>query len=361
MEEKLMRKVLSVLLTAAMVSTLLIGCGADKSSSAPTTESSTAPAETSSSAAEEKPVETVKIRVAHHAGLSGSIIPGIDSIEGNNFFKSEGLDVEWVKFTSGPPEVAAMVSGDIQFGYIGHGAHTLAAENKINIISLNHLGNSEKILVRKDSGISKIEDLKGKVVATQLGTSGEVILNLALSRAGMTKDDIKIMNMDMAGAVTAFIAKQVDAIACWDVHTTNVMDNVGADNVSILATTDDFSDESAFPASWTVTPEYAEKNPDVVVRFIRALNKCYDYRGANLDESVKGAANFAGTEYETFNKTKNDAKNFSSTQLKELLNNGGLKAIYQLQLDYFIKEGKVKEGNVDTYVRTDLMEKAFAE
>lgn len=360
-----MKKRSRVLIAAAMA-VALIGCGSKATSPTPAgTEGTVKTAEATKveSAAEETeaPKETVKLRVAHHAGLSGCIIPGIDRVEGNQFFEKEGLEIEWVKFTSGPPEVAAMVSGDIQFGYIGHGAHTLAAENKINVISLNHLGNSEKIMVRKDSGIGKIEDLKGKVIATQLGTSGEVILNLALAGAGMTKEDMDIMNMDMAGAVTAFIAGQVDAIACWDVHATNVIDQVGIDNLNIIASTGQFSDQTAFPASWTATPEYIEKNHDVVVRFIRALNNCYDYRDAHLDESIKSASEFSGTDYETFNKTKNDAENFTSAQLKEMIDDGGLKSIYQLQLDYLIKDGKVKEGNVDTYLRTDLMKEAFGE
>lgn len=359
-----MKKNLGILMATVLISAAMVGCSSKTSEIAAPAETTAAlvaskAAETTAPETTTAPVEKVKIRVAHHAGLSGSIIPGIDRIEGNHFFEEEGLDVEWVKFTSGPPEVAAMVSGDIQFGYIGHGAHTLAVENKINIISLNHLGNSEKIFVRKDSGITSVADLRDKVIATQLGTSGEVILNLALNDAGMTKEDVKVMNMDMAGAVTAFIAGKVDAIACWDVHATNVVDHVGIDNLLMIASTGQYSDQTAFPASWTATPEYIEKNKDVVIRFIRALNKCYDYREQNLDASIRSAAEFAGTDYETFSKTKDDAENFTASVLMEMAENGKLKEIYQLQLNYFIKDGKVKEGNVDDYVRTDLMKEAF--
>ena len=301
--------------------------------------------------------EPVKIRVAYHAGLSGSIIPGIDKL--NQAFEKEGLEVEWVKFTSGPPEVAAMVSGDIQFGYIGHGAHTLAAENKINVIALNHLGNSEKIYTHKDSGLTSISDLKGKVVATQLGTSGEVVLNLALEKAGMTKDDVKIMNMDMAGAVTAFIAKKVDAVAAFDLHAINIVDKVGIDNLNLLASTSDFLDKTAFPASWTVTPKYIEKNKDVVVRFVRALYSCYDYRDAHYDDAIKSAAEFQETTYEDFAKSKNSVTNFNTDELKSMLDDGSLLKIYQLQLDYFKANKKVESGDANNYVRTDLMKEAF--
>ncbi len=352
-----MRKIISTVLALVLVLALLAGCG----KTAPTpTPSTSAPVNTSEPTGTPEPTPTpepVKIRVAHHAGLSGSITAGIDVAK--KIFAEEGLDVEWVLFTAGPPEVAAMVSGDIQFGYLGHGAHTLAAEGKIDVISLSHLGNSEKIFVRKDSGINKIEDLKGKVVATQLGTSGEVILNMALASVGLTKDDVKVMNMDMSGAVTAFIADKVDAIACWDIHATNVVDNVGLDNLNLIAKTSDFADEAAFPGSWIVTPEYAEKNEDVVIRFIRGLYRTYDYRAANLDESIKFAAEFRDTDYETFNKTRDDFTPFNSDMIKTMINDGSLLNIYKVQLDYFLREGKLTSGNVNDYVRIDLMKKAL--
>ncbi len=352
-----MRKIISTVLALVLVLALLAGCG----KTAPTpTPSTSAPVNTSEPTGTPEPTPTpepVKIRVAHHAGLSGSITAGIDVAK--KIFAEEGLDVEWVLFTAGPPEVAAMVSGDIQFGYLGHGAHTLAAEGKIDVISLSHLGNSEKIFVRKDSGINKIEDLKGKVVATQLGTSGEVILNMALASVGLTKDDVKVMNMDMSGAVTAFIADKVDAIACWDIHATNVVDNVGLDNLNLIAKTSDFADEAAFPGSWIVTPEYAEKNEDVVIRFIRGLYRTYDYRAANLDESIKFAAEFRDTDYETFNKTRDDFTPFNSDMIKTMINDGSLLNIYKVQLDYFLREGKLTSGDVNDYVRIDLMKKAL--
>ena len=76
-----------------------------------------------------------KIRVAYHPNMGGAstIITGIKQ----GYFKDEGLEIELVKFTSGPTEIAAMVSGDIQFAYIGHGAHSLAIQGKINILFTN--------------------------------------------------------------------------------------------------------------------------------------------------------------------------------------------------------------------------------
>ncbi len=307
-------------------------------------------------AGETKPI---KVRVAYHPGLGGSLAPGVDRIPGNGFFAKRGLDVEWIKFTAGPPEVAAMISGDIQFGYIGHGAHTLAAEGKIDLISLSHLGNAERIFTRKNSGISDLAGLKGKTIATQLGTSGETILKLALEKAGLTREDVKVINMDMGGAVAAFIANQVDAIACWDIHATNVQEKVGRDNLIELASTDQFQNITSFPGSWAVTPKYAAENRETIVRFLMALHDCYDFRQKDYDAAIKSAAELNGRTFEDFNKTRDTLIFFPPAEQKKMFEDGSLKAIYQKQLDYFIKDGKVKSGDVNKYVRIDLMSEAL--
>jgi len=349
-----MRRFLASLTILSLIPSLT-ACSGGQPSEKQTTVASTA----ASTAQQEETYKPVKIRAAYHPGLSGSITPGIDSIEGNQFFEKYGLEVEWVKFTSGPPEVAAMISNDIQFGYIGHGAHTLAAEGNIDIISLTHVGNSERIFVQKDSGLEKLEDLKGKTIATQLGTSGEVILDLALKSVGMSKDDVKVVNMDMAGAVAAFIAGQTDAIACWDSHAANVIDKLGAENLTLLAETSQFTDLTAFPGSWVATPQYIEKNKDVVIRFLLALNDVYQYRYTNYDDAIKAAAEFNDQTYEEFNKARNNFIAYNPEQMNQMLDDGSLLDIYQLQLNYLIENKKVEGGDVKDYVRVDLMKEAI--
>lgn len=366
-EEKNVKKFLAMIVVLTMIMSLT-ACskgneGQTSEKSTASTPSSTLSSEESTSEAsqQEETYEPVKIRAAYHPGLPGSITPGIDSIEGNHFFEKYGLEVEWVKFTSGPPEVAAMVSNDIQFGYIGHGAHTLAAEGNINIISMSHVGNSERIFVRNDSGIEKLEDLKGKTIATQLGTSGEVILDLALKSVGMSKDDVNVVNMDMSGAVAAFIAGQTDAIACWDTHAANVTEQVGEENLTLLAETSQFKDITAFPASWTATPKYIEENHDVVIRFILALYDIYQYRYTNFDDAIKVTAEFNDQTFEDFDKTRDNFIAYNPEETNQMLDDGSLLEIYQLQLDYLIENDKVESGDVNEYVRIDLMKEAMEE
>ena len=147
-----------------------------------------------------------KIRVAYHPNMGGTstIITGFKQ----GYFKDEGLEIELVKFTSGPTEIAAMVSGDIQFAYIGHVAHSLAIQGKVNILFPNGLSKSEQIIAGKWAKINKISDLRGKTVGTQLGTSGDIVLDIALRRVGLTKNNINVVNMDVSGIVSSMNSKK---------------------------------------------------------------------------------------------------------------------------------------------------------
>mgnify|MGYP002623752480 CR=1 FL=1 len=305
---------------------------------------------------QEQPKAPDKLRVAYHPNMGGSsaIITGIKK----GFFEEQNLDIELVKFTSGPPEIAAMVSGDIDLGYIGHGAHALAVKGQVHVITLDLLSKSEELLVRKATGITAVEDLKGKTVATQLGTSGEVTLNLALKRANMTRDDVKLVNMDMAGAVSAFIAGKVDAVVVWAPYSVEIRKELG-DEAVMLANSLTFSDEFVFPSSWVVTPKYLNENEDKVTRFLKGLHKAMDYRKDNLDEVVEYVAELNEIPLDSVMMEKETGEWLSGAEVRQYFADGTAKMWYEQQQELFLENGAVEERvPVENYVRFDLPEKA---
>lgn len=302
-----------------------------------------------------------KIRVAYHPNLGPMTIPAADLK--NDFFKKEGLDVEWVRFTSGPSEIAAMVSGDISYGYIGHGALVLCVEGKAEVLSLSHFSNSEALLVRKNSGIKTMADLKGRTLGTELGTSGEVILDLACRKYGVDRKDIKVINMPISSAISAFIGGSIDAVVAWGPDILTIKNNVGEDLVSIIETKD-FVDIVPFLSTWIAATGYADANPDQTRRFLRALYKCYDYRGADVDRIIRDAADFAkkadlGVNYENLAGEKEQMVFLDTAAIKKGLDDGQIRKWFQLHLDYMKKSGRVKEGDVNKYVRFDFMQTPF--
>ena len=90
---------------------------------------------------------------------------------------------------------------------------------------------SGEILVRADSGIKTMADLKGKNIGISAGTTSELVLSMALKLNDMQKSDVTMINMDASGKVTAFMSGQIDAISIEAPYTDQIRADLGEENV----------------------------------------------------------------------------------------------------------------------------------
>ena len=68
--------------------------------------------------------------------------------------------------------------------------------------------------MQNDSGVKKVADLKGKKIITTEGTTADIFLHRSLTKAGLTRDDVKVVNAKMPDAVQAFVGGQVRPSRC---------------------------------------------------------------------------------------------------------------------------------------------------
>lgn len=353
-----MKKVLSVVMAAAMVLSLA-ACSSPKpaetaapTTAAPATEAATKAPETE--APTEAAVEPLTMNVAYMPNY-GSLW-SVRTAQEKGFFEEEGITVNLVGFEDGPTIIAAMESGSIDVGYIGQGAHKLCVKGQATIFALSHISNGDALI--GGPGIAKVEDLKGKKVAYSSGTSSEDILVNSLTKAGMTMDDIVAVDMDAPSIVTAMISGGVDACATWSPNSLKIMEEV-ADSTKL---TDNltFADTTVSLASWIATPGYAKDNPDKILRFTRALFKAMDYAAdANYEEVAKYVAKQTATDENSVFEQRGDADWLTGKEVAKGAADGTVEQYYKLQQDNFIKAGAVeKEAPVADYVMLDNMVEA---
>ncbi|MFQ7453201.1 MAG: ABC transporter substrate-binding protein [Flavonifractor plautii] len=349
------KKLLSLALACGMVFSLA-ACGtpANNESPAPNTESPAIGTETP--AADTPTYEPATVRVAYmpNLGSAGSLFVGIEQ----GYFEEVGLTVETFEFQGGPAEIAAMASGDIDISQIGHGAHKLCIQGEAKIFQMDHTTSLSDVVVgNKAKGIETIEDLKGKTVAVSSGTSSEIILEQALARAGMTMDDINTVEMTVDGMTTAMISGQIDAAASWSPNTVTLQNALG-DNYVDLGTNADFLDSAIFPSSYICTPEYAEANHDILVRFAQALDKAHDWRVAHPEEMAKSLAKELDAPEDTMLAAVGEADWQTITEVCGDMD--AIKTVYETQQGIFLDNGTITENvPVEDYVLFDVMQEAY--
>jgi NitT/TauT family transport system substrate-binding protein len=279
------------------------------------------------------------LRVAYHPDLHGAGIMVLAEEKG--FFKDEGLRVELVKFLSGPPEIQAMASGDIDIAYLGMGAHFYAAQGRCKILAIDSLNLGDMVIAHRDSGIKGLRDLRGKRIGVPRGTSGEMILSLALDQAKLRPEEVRIVNMDVAGAVAAFVARKIDVVALWVPYTTEIERQVGKENVIRLADNARFIPEYAFLNSWVTTERFLKRHPGLAVKFMRAWARANDYRYHNLEETVGLTSQFTQMPEGSLRMMVRSTQWLESRAIATYFQDGTAAQWYENQEGIFVKTGKL--------------------
>lgn len=349
----------------------LTACGGSSSQKANSEAASSSAAAAESTAVSEAPEEsvsassataapkdfepaTVKVAYMPNMGSAASLFIGIDQ----GIFEEYGLTVEPYEFEGGPAEITAMASGDIDIAQIGHGAHALCIEGQAEIFAMDHTTSlADEVVANKDSGIEKAEDLKGKTIAVSSGTSSEIILQQVLAKAGLTKDDVNLVEMAVDGMTTAMVSNQIDACATWSPNTVTLKEALG-DKYLSLGGNADFLDSAIFPASFITTEAYRTANEDILVRFTAAIDKANDYKVAHLEETAKALAKHLDAPEETMLASIDEADWETVTKIAG--NMDEIQKVYETQQEVFISTGRIPE-KVDTkeYVLYDIFQKGY--
>ena len=155
---------------------------------------------------------TVKVGYLHTIAVDDKLWLG--QAEGQ--WAKAGLDLKATPFDTGIELSQALAGGSIDVAIMGGVTSNFPAQGQGKIFMLNSRETATaRLFVQKDSGISSVADLKGKQVITTTGTTADIFLHRALTKAGLTRKDVTVVNAAMPDAVSAFIAGKAPAVALW--------------------------------------------------------------------------------------------------------------------------------------------------
>ncbi|KAA9163629.1 aliphatic sulfonate ABC transporter substrate-binding protein [Amycolatopsis acidicola] len=272
-----------------------------------------------------------------------------------NLWGKYGLTADTKVFTNGPLQIQALGSGDLDFGYIGPGAMWLPASGQAKVVALNTLGNSDRVIAQP--GITSLAQLKGKTIGVPQGTSGEMILTLALNKAGLTKNDVKIVPMDASTIVSAFSSKKIDAAGFWYPAIATIKKQVP--DLVELAKDSDFADQLQFPTVFVAGNDVVAKQPDKARKVVSVLRDAMKYRTANPEQTVKLTAKMLKTDESTVAADAANNQILNVDDLDRMTQDGTIDGWLSKMDAYFTGSGQLKQSvGPKSYYTGDLFTSA---
>jgi NitT/TauT family transport system substrate-binding protein len=185
----------------------------------------------------------------------------------SGYLEKRGLKAEDFAVPSGNLTMQQMVARQVDMGtyagpsfILGHDKGGLVA-----IAQIETVGATGALVVRKDLGITKMSDLKGKKIANQTGSSiGNIFVDQVGPANGLKKGDFQEVRMNVNDMIAALSSKTVDAMI--NVEPYNAIAEAEGLGTIII----NLSDYDKVPVFMAATPDFIEKNPDAVVAYLKA-------------------------------------------------------------------------------------------
>ena len=127
--------------------------------------------------------------------------------------------LEWAEFPAAAPLLEALNAGALDVGYQGDLAFltAFAAGAPLRAIAATRSSAAaQAILVRPDSPICTVADLRGRKAAGNRGGWGQYLIRAALKQAGILPSEVDLVPLAPVDAALAFRSGAVDAWAVWD-------------------------------------------------------------------------------------------------------------------------------------------------
>jgi sulfonate transport system substrate-binding protein len=194
------------------------------------------------------------------------------------------VKVTWHEFTSGLPLLEALNLGNIDVS--ADVADTVpvfaqaAGANLTFVAQESPSPSAQAIVVRADSPIKTVADLKGKKIGFAKAAGVHFLLIAALEKAGLSFKDIEPAYLSPADGRAAFERGAIEAWVVWDPFLAAVQKQSA---VRVLA---DGRDLASYQRYYLAGTPYAQARPDVLRVFFAELRKA----GQWVKQSPKDAA-----------------------------------------------------------------------
>lgn len=202
-------------------------------------------------------------------------------------FEKHGLDVQVNTGPSGSAMVAFVIQNQVQaaFGAEQAGIQNHNIDKNVVVAAEGDLMEQWYGLVARN--VPDMEALKGKRIGVARGSGSEVFWLGLVEKLNLKSSDYRIVQVEAPEMVAALERGDIDAFTSWEPWVTRAVRAIP--NTKVIRGQDGIMSPRVYIY---VNKDWAEKNKDKGVAFMRALVEATDLIGADVEKSADLVANF---------------------------------------------------------------------
>ncbi len=201
------------------------------------------------------------------------------------YFKEQGISIEPIFIRGGPAEMAALMSGDADFGSIGGAQAVIRARARGSDVSIiGSISNYIDYLVIGSKGTKTVADLKSKIIGvTGAGAFSDFAMRLFFKKNNLDPDkDVILRAVGNTTMRAAALEKGLIAAAPFDPQDAVRLTSEGFPLIANM------SESLAIPENMFIArDEVLEKYPETSKRFLKALVLGIHLAKKNKEEAIQ--------------------------------------------------------------------------
>lgn len=190
-------------------------------------------------------------------------------------YEKAGLTPTFLKFTAGAPMIAAAQGRSVDVTMVGTVPFLAGVSQGVDWVMIgidNEYPRAVGIVVRNDSGIKTLADLRGKTIAFFRGSTSHYAVLTILKRQGIPLTEVKLLYLDPAQQLAAMLNKNIDAAAVWEPWLQKLIHQA---NGRILVREADIGLYTGM-GGYAVRRDWLQTNREAARRYLEALLQAYD-------------------------------------------------------------------------------------
>lgn len=259
------------------------------------------------------------------------------------FFKEVGLEVEFKSFEGGVGSLRGVIAGGVDVAGTSTDSLIAAAMQHVGVRAIGAYAPKLSVVMVSTPDVKTINDLKGKRMGLQeVGGFADIMNQLLLQSAGLSKKDVTSISVTTAGRVSALLNGQINAHV---LHTDQY-----------YAALKQKPDLIALAKMWEVEPKWwyasfaaADKavkdNSQLYIDFMTAVIKAQRFMYQNKDKTVEIGARYTKLSPEAVTKAYDEL----TAGGVWAVNDGMPRDLIQFTIDKKVELGSIPADKKPTY------------